>query len=106
MARRCHELTARRVDKHWDDTSLPELGSIFLNASVVSTDDIGMWDTSPPRPDSYSLETFADILRPRLAGLQEALSKERFEATLNRAVKQVAKDKAEHKKRWAQHRNQ
>jgi hypothetical protein len=50
-------------------------------------DNIGIWDTSQPRPDSYSLETFADILLPRLAGLQEALSKERFEATLNRAAK-------------------
>jgi len=50
-------------------------------------DNIGMWDTSQPQPPPYSLETFEDVLRPRLAGLQEALSKERFEATLNRAVK-------------------
>jgi hypothetical protein len=50
-------------------------------------DDIGEWDTSQPQPPPYSLETFEGVLRPRLAGLQEALSKERFEATLNRAVK-------------------
>jgi hypothetical protein len=50
-------------------------------------DDVGEWDTSRPRPDSYSLETFERILRPRLAGLREALSKDRFEATLNRAVR-------------------
>jgi hypothetical protein len=50
-------------------------------------DDIGEWDTSQPRPYSYSLETFASVLRPRLAGLQEALSKDRFEATLNHAVR-------------------
>ncbi len=50
-------------------------------------DDIGQWDTSRPRPDSYSLEDFGNVLRPRLAALQEALSKERFEATLNRAIK-------------------
>ena len=50
-------------------------------------DDIAEWDTSRPRSYSYSLETFASVLRPRLAGLQEALSKDRFEATLNRAVR-------------------
>ena len=38
-------------------------------------DNIGEWDTSQPRPDSYSLETFESVLRPRLAGLQEALTK-------------------------------
>jgi hypothetical protein len=48
-------------------------------------DNIGEWDTSQSRP--YSLETFEGVLRPRLAGLQDALSKDRFEATLNRAVK-------------------
>ena len=50
-------------------------------------DDIRDWDTSQPRSYPYSLETFGGVLRPRLAGLQEALSQERFEATLNRAVK-------------------
>ena len=50
-------------------------------------DGISEWDTSQPPPYVYSLEAFGSILRPRLAGLQEALSKERFEATLNRAVK-------------------
>ena len=50
-------------------------------------DNIGEWDTSEPRPSSYSLETFEGVLRPRLVALQEALSKDRFEATLNRAVR-------------------
>lgn len=50
-------------------------------------DNISEWDTSQPRPYSYSLETFEGVLRPRVAGLQEALSKERFDATLNRAVR-------------------
>lgn len=45
------------------------------------------WDTSRPRPYSYSLETFESILRSRVGRLQEALSKDRFEATLNDAVR-------------------
>jgi hypothetical protein len=49
---------------------------------------IGEWDTSQHRGSgSYSLETFGSVLRPRLAGLQEALSKDRFEATLNHAAR-------------------
>jgi hypothetical protein len=59
-------------------------------------DDIGEWDTSRPRPYSYSLETFEGILRPRLAELQEALSKDRFDATLNRAVKTYNKSVEEY----------
>jgi hypothetical protein len=35
----------------------------------------------------YTLETFEPILRSRLERLQEALSKEHFEATLNYGVK-------------------
>jgi hypothetical protein len=50
-------------------------------------DDVGEWDTSQPRAGEYSLENFERILRPRLAGLQEALSKDRFEATLGRTVR-------------------
>ena len=50
-------------------------------------DGIGEWDTSQPQPLNYSLESFEGILRPRLGRLQEALSKDRFEATLNNAVK-------------------
>jgi hypothetical protein len=50
-------------------------------------DNISEWDASQRRRDPYSLETFADVLRPRLPRLQEALSKERLEATLNRAVR-------------------
>ena len=50
-------------------------------------DGISEWDTSRPQPYSYSLETFEDVLRPRLARLQEALSKGSFEATLNCAVR-------------------
>ena len=60
--------------QHWEDVRLV-------------ADDIGEWDTSKSRRYSYSLETFDSVLRPRLAGLQEALSKDRFETTLNRAVR-------------------
>jgi hypothetical protein len=42
---------------------------------------------SQPRPYSYSLESFDGIFKPRLARLQEALSKDRFEATFNNAVR-------------------
>src|SRR5947199_1343664 len=52
--------------QHWEDVRLV-------------ADDIGEWDTSLSRRYSYSLETFERVLRPRLAGLQEALSKDRFE---------------------------
>jgi len=48
-------------------------------------DGIGESDTQP-RPYSLSLESFDNVLRPRLARLQEALSKEHFEATLKHAV--------------------
>jgi hypothetical protein len=48
---------------------------------------IGQWDTSKAGPRYYTLETFEPILRPRLERLQEALSKDRFETTLNNAVK-------------------
>jgi hypothetical protein len=50
-------------------------------------DGIGQWEVSQPGPRYYTLETFEPILRSRLERLQEALSKERFEATLNNAVK-------------------
>jgi len=47
-------------------------------------DDIGQWDMSKPGPRYYTLETFEPVLRSRLEGLQEALSKDRFETTLNK----------------------
>ncbi|MCU1271780.1 MAG: hypothetical protein JWN74_3074 [Acidobacteriaceae bacterium] len=50
-------------------------------------DGLGKWDTSKPGDRHYSLETFEPILRSRLGYLQEALSKDRFETTLNNAVK-------------------
>jgi hypothetical protein len=61
--------------QHWED---------FL----LVADGIGEWETSQPRPRGLdSLESFGDVLRPRLEPLLEALSKDRFEATLNNAVK-------------------
>ena len=50
-------------------------------------DGIGQWDTSKSRPGYYTLETFEPVLRSRLERLQEGLSKDRFETTLNKAVK-------------------
>jgi hypothetical protein len=50
-------------------------------------DGIGQWDTSKPEPRYYILETLEPVLRSRLERLQEALSKDRFETTLNKAVK-------------------
>jgi len=51
-------------------------------------DGISEWDTSQPRSAyPYSLDSFERVLRPRLAALQEALSRERFEGTLNNVVK-------------------
>jgi len=50
-------------------------------------DGIGQWDVTQTGPLYYTLETFEPILRSRLERLQEALSKKRFEATLNNAVK-------------------
>jgi len=67
-------VASESAPQHWEDFRLV-------------ADDIGEWDTSRSRPYSYSLETFASVLRPRLAGLQEALSKDRFDATLNRAIR-------------------
>ena len=67
-------VASESVPQHWEDFRL-------------AADDIGEWDTSRPRPYPYSLETFASVLQPRLVGLQGALSKDRFEATLNRAVR-------------------
>lgn len=50
-------------------------------------DGVSEWDISEPKSAyPYSLENFERILQYRLAALQEALSKERFEATLNNAV--------------------
>lgn len=59
--------------RHWED--------FYLVADGISE-----WDTSHHRP-SYSLGTFGSILRPRLGHLQEALSKDHFEVTLNDAVR-------------------
>lgn len=50
-------------------------------------DGISQWDVSQPSPRYYTLETFGPILRSRLEQLEEALSKDRFEATLNDAAK-------------------
>ena len=50
-------------------------------------DGTSQWDVSQPAPRHYTLETFEPILRSRLERLQEVLSKGRFEATLNDAVK-------------------
>jgi hypothetical protein len=50
-------------------------------------DGLGQWDTSKTGPRYYTLETFEPVLRSRLERLQEALSKDRFETTLNNAVK-------------------
>jgi hypothetical protein len=50
-------------------------------------DGISQWNVSQSGPRYYTLETFEPILRSRLERLQEALSKEHFEATLNNAVK-------------------
>jgi hypothetical protein len=49
-------------------------------------DGISQWDTSHPRAYSYSLESFGPILQPRLNLLQELLSKDRYETTLNNAA--------------------
>ena len=50
-------------------------------------DGISQWDTTRPASSSDSLEKFEGILRPRLTRLQDALSKEHFEATLDNAVR-------------------
>src|SRR5450631_35044 len=50
-------------------------------------DGIGQWDMSKVGPRYYTLETFEHVLRSRLERLQQALSKDRFEATLNDSVK-------------------
>ena len=50
-------------------------------------DGVGRWDTSKPGPRYYTLETFEPVLRSRLQRLQEGLSKDRFETTLNNAAK-------------------
>jgi hypothetical protein len=50
-------------------------------------DGVSQWDTTRRASSAYSLETFEGILRPRLAHLQDALSKEHFEATLENAVR-------------------
>jgi hypothetical protein len=47
---------------------------------------VGQWDISKQRARYYTLETFEPILTSRLGRLQEALSKDRFETTLNDAV--------------------
>lgn len=58
--------------KDWEDFQLVAEG-------------IAQWDV--PQPPAYSLESFDRILRPQVARLQEALSKDRFEETLNNAVR-------------------
>jgi hypothetical protein len=60
--------------QHWED--------FFLVA-----DGVAEWDTDRRRGYSYSLRSFGSVLSPRLARLQEALSKERCEATLRDAVR-------------------
>jgi hypothetical protein len=50
-------------------------------------DGIAQWDMSKPEPRYYTLEAFEPVLRSRLDWLLEALSKDRFETTLNNAVK-------------------
>jgi hypothetical protein len=50
-------------------------------------DGVSQWNVSQSGPRYYTLETFEPILRSRLERLQEVLSKEHFEATLNNAVK-------------------
>ncbi|HTZ97674.1 MAG TPA: hypothetical protein VMB18_14830 [Terriglobales bacterium] len=50
-------------------------------------DGIGQWDVSKREAGNYTLETFEPVLRSRLGRLQEALSKGRFETSLNDAVK-------------------
>lgn len=49
---------------------------------------VSQWQAlQPGQLRYYTLETFEPVLRSRLERLQEMLSKERFEATLNDAVK-------------------
>ena len=67
-------VASEHAPQHWEDFRLV-------------ADDIGEWDTYQSRYYSSSLETFEGVLLPRLAGLQEALSKDRFETTLDRAVR-------------------
>jgi hypothetical protein len=50
-------------------------------------DGIGHWDGSKPGSRYYTLETFEPVLRSRLERLDEGLSKDHFETTLNNAVK-------------------
>lgn len=60
---------------HWEDFQLV-------------ADGISKWHVPEPgQPRYYTLETFEPILRSRLGRLQEGLSKDRFEVTLNGAVK-------------------
>jgi hypothetical protein len=60
--------------QHWEDFRLV-------------ADGISEWETTRPLPYGYSLGTFDSVLRPRLAHLQDALSKEHWEATLSNAVR-------------------
>jgi hypothetical protein len=50
-------------------------------------DGVGQWGISKRGPRNYTLETFEPVLRSRLGRLQDALSKDRFETTLNDAVR-------------------
>lgn len=68
------EVASAFAPRHWNDFQLV-------------ADGISEWDTTRrPNPDYYSLETFGDVLRPSLARLEEALSKEHFEETLGTAT--------------------
>jgi hypothetical protein len=49
-------------------------------------DGIAKWDTRQRDLQNFSLENFEKVLRPRLAQLEGALSKERFEVTLDAAT--------------------
>jgi len=60
--------------QHWEDFRLVANG-------------IAEWDMAQRQLPYYTLESFDGILRPRLKRLQEALSKDDFQATMNNAVK-------------------
>jgi len=68
------KVSSEFAPQYWED--------FFLLA-----DGVAEWDTDRRRGYSYSLRTFGSVLSPRLARLQDALSKERCEATLRDAVR-------------------
>jgi hypothetical protein len=64
------EVASRFAPEHFEDFALV-------------ADGLTRWDT-PPAP-TYSLDTFATVLRPRLIELQQKLSAENFQRTLETA---------------------